>query len=263
MNMDEIVKTGLVTLAEIGNIGVLRIDNGYQNRLDKLSFLDIDIIDRWIRTNDLIGLVVSSKGRHFSSGVNIDYLIEISKEPHRFRQEMEKFHGILAFIEALPIVTVAAIPGVCFGGGLEIALACQFRFCSENALFAFPETNRDIMPGGAGTIRLPRLIGFRNAIKMILSGNSISAERAEAIGLVDGITRKKEIMRHSLAFIKDLIQHKQPRVIRHAMKSLVNHCNGSSAEKQADDEITLFMQLVQTLETRSRTPIMEEVRRLI
>ena len=88
-------------------------------------------------------------------------------------------------VEACPKPVVAAIAGVCMGGGLELALGCHDRVISENARLALPEVRLGLLPGAGGTQRLPRLIGVANALPLILSGNSVGADHAIALGIGD------------------------------------------------------------------------------
>jgi enoyl-CoA hydratase len=89
---------------------------------------------------------------------------------------------------------IAAINGFALGGGLELALACDFRYASENAKLGLPEVSLSIIPGYGGTQRLPRLIGTGRALELILSGEMIDAEKALRIGLVSRVLPAPELM---------------------------------------------------------------------
>ncbi len=89
------------------------------------------------------------------------------------------------FIESVPVPVVAAIHGYCLGGGLELALACDFRIATADAALGFPEVNLGLLPGGGGTQRAPRQIGGGRAAWLIMSGERIPAETALAWGLVE------------------------------------------------------------------------------
>ena len=121
-------------------------------------------------------------------------------------------------IESAPVPVVAAIHGYCLGGGLEIALACDFRIAQVDAQLGFPEVNLGLLPGGGGTQRAPRLISPGRARWLVMSGERIPARTAEAWGLVEfvvddleeGIARYVEPLArqspHALAQIKSLLR---------------------------------------------------------
>ncbi len=94
----------------------------------------------------------------------------------------------------LQVPTIAALNGLAFGGGLEIALACDFRIAAEGARFALPEVGLGIIPGAGGTQRLPRLVGPTHAKELILTGRRITAERALEIGLVSEVVPAGSLM---------------------------------------------------------------------
>ena len=95
--------------------------------------------------------------------------------------------ALLNLLEKSRVPVVAAINGACLGGGLELALACRYRVCTEHpkTVLALPEVQLGVIPGMGGTQRLPRLIGVRNALDMILTGKNIRAKKALQMGLVD------------------------------------------------------------------------------
>ena len=88
-------------------------------------------------------------------------------------------------IENAPVPVLAAIQGFCLGGGLELALACDLRFCTEDSKFAFPEIRLGLIPGGGGTQRVQRLIGPGRAKSMLMSGDQVPAPKAQLWGLVE------------------------------------------------------------------------------
>jgi enoyl-CoA hydratase/carnithine racemase len=88
-------------------------------------------------------------------------------------------------IESAPVPVLAAIQGYCLGGGLELALACDMRFCTEDSKFGFPEIRLGLVPGGGGTQRAPRLIGPGRALSMMMSGDQVPAPKAQLWGLVE------------------------------------------------------------------------------
>ncbi|RWQ62654.1 MAG: 3-hydroxyacyl-CoA dehydrogenase, partial [Mesorhizobium sp.] len=95
--------------------------------------------------------------------------------------------AIIAVLETIAKPTVAAIHGTALGGGLELALGCHFRAADTGAKLGLPEVKLGLLPGGGGTVRLPRLVGALKALSMIVSGTPIGAAEALAAGLVDAV----------------------------------------------------------------------------
>jgi enoyl-CoA hydratase len=102
--------------------------------------------------------------------------------------------GLADQLERTPKPTIAAINGICMGGGLEVALGCDLRIASTNATFATPEGKLGIIPGGGATARLPRVVGRGWGMEMLLMGEPIDAERAYQIGLVTRLVEPAELM---------------------------------------------------------------------
>jgi enoyl-CoA hydratase/carnithine racemase len=131
-------------------------------------------------------LVLTGAGdRAFSAGADITELDGIGGPGAR--QQMRRGQEVFSRIEALPVVVVAAINGVAFGGGLELAMAADVRFAARHARLGQPEITLANLPGWGGTQRLPRLIGRGRATELILTGDPVDAERALAIGLVERV----------------------------------------------------------------------------
>jgi len=239
----ETKKSGIVYFEVEEQIGILTISNGIQNKLNQADFLDLCCLKEWIEESELKGLVIHGKGRHFSAGAEIENIRENKNRLPLFKESLRKGKEILNYIESLPIITVAAISGVCFGGGLEIALSCHFRISTGNAVLAFPESTIGIMPGMAGTIRLPQIIGRSKALKMIISGSTITAEEASNIGLVDKIVSSKEHISSAKAFINQLTEGKSQQQIKNIIQS-VNNSVGKINQSAMEHEENMFLELV-------------------
>ncbi|MBE0481596.1 MAG: enoyl-CoA hydratase/isomerase family protein [Dehalococcoidia bacterium] len=138
--------------------------------------------------------------------------------------QVEEFAGTLGQqlytdIESLEVPVVAKIDGFCLGGGCEIAMACDVRIASENSKFGQPEINIGIIPGGGGTQRLPRLIGWGRAKELIYSGRIIDAAEAERIGLVDKVVPESDLDK-TVGELVDSVKSKSPLTMRLAKKSI-------------------------------------------
>ncbi|MDP9252619.1 MAG: enoyl-CoA hydratase-related protein, partial [Chloroflexota bacterium] len=112
---------------------------------------------------------------------------------------------IMSKLERTPKVVVAAINGHCLGGGLEIALCCDFRIAAEGAYkIGLPEVTLGLLPGTGGTQRLPRLIGRQKALRLMLRGTTLSPQEAKDAGIVDELVPAADLMTHAIALAQDL-----------------------------------------------------------
>lgn len=130
-------------------------------------------------------VVITGKGRSFAAGVSLDEIEGLSKE--RAYRLSRKGHEICSLLEGMDTINIAAINGFAFGGGSEIALACDIRIGSERMRMGQPEVTLGIMPGFGATQRLRRIVGYGVAMDLILSGEIVDAKRALEVGLVSRV----------------------------------------------------------------------------
>jgi len=136
--------------------------------------------------------ILTGAGRAFCAGLDVKALASPEEmfAGLTFRdafQGVQYFRGVFSMYESLTIPVIAAINGPCIGGGMEIALACDIRLASENAVFSIPEVTYGIIPDCGGTQRLPRVVGPSRARELIFTGRKIDATEALHIGLVDHV----------------------------------------------------------------------------
>ncbi|UBU49265.1 fatty acid oxidation complex subunit alpha FadB [Cobetia sp. D5] len=145
-------------------------------------------------TADLKGLVIRSAKEAFVVGADITEFHQMFEKDEAFLIDMNmNIHGIFNAIEDLPFPTVTAINGLALGGGCEITLTTDFRVMADSARIGLPETKLGIIPGWAGCVRLPRLIGADNAIEWICGGTENRADKALAVGAVDAVLPVAEL----------------------------------------------------------------------
>ncbi len=143
---------------------------------------------------------VQADGKVFMAGADIREMADFN--PHQARKYAELGQGVFADLASLPCITVAAIQGAAMGGGLELALACDFRIAVKSAKLGMPEVTLGLIPGWGGITRLNKLVGAR-AKRLFLSGNPVSGEEALAWGLVDEVVNSPEDLAHRVtAFCK-------------------------------------------------------------
>ncbi len=235
----------------VDNFGIFTINNPPQNFLIEPEIVRLSDLQRWTSDETLRGLIVQGKGRHFSAGADKNNILTAPDE-EGIRNNLTKGKKVLDYLWDLPIPTIAAIRGVCFGGGLEVALSCHIRICSDKALFSFPETGLGIMPGLHGTVKLPRIVGMAKAIDILLTGKTLDAQEALRLKLVDYVVPANEVFDYSLDYLKRLTGDKPIRVIRAVVQSFIN------ARKLSEDEAIekgslMFCDLAVGLATKSKS----------
>jgi enoyl-CoA hydratase len=141
-------------------------------------------------------LVITGEGKAFVAGADIAEMVNMNQAAG----EAFSVNGQRIFnrIEQFPIPVIAAVNGFALGGGCELAMACDFRIASKLAKFGQPEMNLGLIPGYAGTQRLARLTGIGNALYLILTSDTITADDALRIGLVQKLTEPEALMDETL-----------------------------------------------------------------
>jgi enoyl-CoA hydratase len=182
-------------------------------------------------------IVLTGAGeKAFVAGADINELAVLS--PVQGKEHARSGQSVLDFIENLGKPVVAAINGFALGGGCELAMACTIRIAADSAQLGQPEINLGIMPGYAGSQRLPRLVGKGLALEMLLTGDMITAERAHAIGLVNRVVAASELMAEAKKFAATLAS-KAPVAARYIIEA-VNHGGDMSPADAEFLEATLF-----------------------
>lgn len=170
-------------------------------------------------------VIITGAGKAFSAGADISEIRHITN-PTEAREFNRKINRLLNYLEDMPNPTIAAVNGPALGGGCELAMACDLRIASENAVFGLPEIKIGVMPGAGGTQRLPRLIGQTRAKEMLFLGDSIGAYEAVQIGLVNNVVPAGQLMEDSFRLAEKLSQ--KPFVSLSLIKDAVN--KGSSLD---------------------------------
>lgn len=175
--------------------------------------------------DDVRAVVLRGRGdRAFSAGADITGFVGGAADGDR----PAGIQPVADLIEAAPVPVIAAIHGYCLGGGLEIALACDFRIATRDAQLGFPEVNLGLLPGGGGTQRAPRLISPGRAAWLIMSGERIDAETAADWGLVEFVVDDLD------EGIKEIVGHldrQSPHAIRQ-IKSLLRDTRDSRDDER-------------------------------
>ncbi|TPI30177.1 3-hydroxyacyl-CoA dehydrogenase [Mesorhizobium sp. B3-1-6] len=170
--------SSFVSVANENGVAVVTIDNPPVNALSFHVRKPLHEALAALRDDPAASaIVIACAGRTFVAGADITEFGKPVQQP--------ELRAIIALLETIAKPTVAAIHGTALGGGLELALGCHFRVADRGAKLGLPEVKLGLLPGGGGTVRLPRLVGAVKALGMIVSGTPISADEAKATGLVD------------------------------------------------------------------------------
>lgn len=176
-----------LTIKIIGDARVIRFTRpDVRNPLSRsvLETLHAEI-DRLADDDSVHKVIFNGTGDAFASGANLQEIAALSAADAPAFARLGQ--SLMQKIDDLPQLSIAAVNGFCFGGALDLALACDKRIASPNAQFAHPGANLGIITGWGGTQRLPRLIGTGNALEMFFTAAPISAENALNIGLINAI----------------------------------------------------------------------------
>jgi len=234
--------TGRVDWEIREGIGIITLNNPPENYLYEPEFVPLDTLKRWTSSPDLKGILIHGKGKHFSAGGDLSRMYEMIRDEIDLEKKVEAGETLLRYLTDLSLPLVAAIHGICFGGGLELALACHIRIAGEHSLFACPESTHNLMPGMGGTFRLPSTIGDAAALKMMLSGDMINAEEALLLKLIDYIVPKEEVFDFSFQMLTRMTTATPVEVIRSVIKALQN-ASALPPEKAVAKETQMFCRL--------------------
>jgi enoyl-CoA hydratase/carnithine racemase len=145
------------------------------------------------------------KKASFSTGADLKERRTLS--PDQVRRFVFTIRSTFTAVEQVRVPVIAAINGFAFGGGMELALACDLRIASSNAIMGLPETSLAIIPGAGGSQRLPRIIGVAKAKELIFTGRRISAKTALEIGLVNRVVEPAELMPAALELAREIAKN--------------------------------------------------------
>ncbi len=182
----------------------LTLDRAHANEIGTDTLADLEkfaVAIPALASETAACIISSARKQGFSAGADLRELYrgaESLSEKERLvgiRQFLERIHSVLNAIDAAPFVTIAAVHGVCFGGGFELALACDVIIADKMARFAFPELRLGLIPGFGGIPRLKRDLGNAFVRDLLLTGRSVNAARAQAVGLVAQLAAEGEALK--------------------------------------------------------------------
>ena len=189
-----------VTLETDGGIGTIRLNRPPVNALNDQLTAELAEAARAAAADEVRAVVVYGGEKVFAGGADIGVMAEAGTSEMELRSA--RLQEAMGLIAGLPKPVVAAITGYALGGGLELALAADFRVAGERARVGQPEILLGIIPGAGGTQRLPRLVGPARAKDIVFSGRMVGAAEALRIGLVDQVVPDAEVYQAAVDLVK-------------------------------------------------------------
>ena len=202
-----------------GAVGIITISREKAlNALNSTVLKEIDATLDAVNLDEVRCLILTGAGeKSFVAGADIGEMSSLTKT------EGEAFgkigNDVFRKLETFPIPVIAAINGFALGGGCEIAMSCDIRICSDNAVFGQPEVGLGITPGFGGTQRLPRRVGMGIAKQMIYTGRNIKADEAFRIGLVNAVYTQEELMPNAEKLAATIAKN-APIAVRNCKKAI-------------------------------------------
>ena len=212
---------GFVDYEVDGHVAVITINRPKAlNALNEDVLKDIEAAFDAVDLSEIRAIILTGAGeKSFVAGADIAAMSVMTKEQG---EHFGKFgNDIFRKIETFPVPVIAAVNGFALGGGNELAMSCDIRICSENAVFGQPEAGLGITPGFGGTQRLVRLVGTGKAKEMIYAAVNIKADEAARIGLVNAVYPKEELMSAAMKLAKRIASN-APIAVRNCKQAITD-----------------------------------------
>lgn len=208
------------------------------NALNRATLAEIEEVVTSVAGDDQVwAMAVTGAGeKAFVAGADISELSTLG--PVEAKEFALRGQSIFRLIERLNKPVVAAVNGFALGGGCELAMACHLRVASNKAVFGQPEVKLGLIPGYAGTQRLPRLVGRGRALEILLTGRNVSAEEAERIGLVNSVCEPERLPEKVESLLQTILAN-GPLAVAHCIEA-VNHGLDLAFDDACLLEATLF-----------------------
>ncbi len=208
-----------VRLEKEGRVGIITIA-----RPEKLNAMDAEVkrelvqaLEEWRHDDGVRVVVLTGEGeKAFVAGADIQ---EFAARGVLEQREVMRALDLYDAFDFYPKPTIAMINGYCLGGGCELALACDLRIMVEGAKIGQPEINIGLVPGGGGSQRLPRLVGYGQALRLILTGDRIQAQEALRMGLVEVVVPRDQLRSKTLE-VANAMAGKSPVALRLAKEAV-------------------------------------------
>ncbi len=246
--MGNLQQSKSLRIEQRGAVAVVAIDNPPLNLLTQDIRQSLaDVFESLAADDSVRATILASGDRHFCAGA------DMSEFPARFDRQVARAHGLNGQRMVLSIIrcpkpVIAAIEGVCLGGGMEIALACDFRIASTGAKLGLPEIRRGVWPGTGGMYLLTRLVGPAAAKNIIMTGDIRTADSLRPTGVVDALTGDGEALEAAMDRASALVAAPGQSVL--TVKRLIDREFLSSFEDYLREELEAYVACYQTEDAR-------------
>ena len=190
-------------------------------------------------------IVITGKGKMFVAGADIKEFTDAFNDQEKGKMLSQNAQAVMTTIESSKKLVIAAINGACLGGGLELAMSCHLRITANEAKLGQPELNLGLIPGFGGTQRLPRITNKAKALELILTGQFLSGEEAEKIGLVNKSVPLVDLMNETKKLAESIALNKSSQSIK-ATLTAVNEGMATTLEEGLKIESEQWAQLFTT-----------------
>ena len=234
---------------EKGRVGIITLSREESlNALCTPMLREIDKLLDEIDTDEIRCLIITGAGKKaFAAGADIEEMSDMS--PVESRKYSLYGNSLMRKIETYPIPVIAAVNGYCLGGACEMSLSCDFRICSDNAVFGQPEAGLGITPGWGGTQRMARAVGIAMAKQIMYTARNFKADEALRIGLVNSVHPQDELMDYALK-LAEKISSNAPIAVR-ACKEASTRGISMDLDQACKIESDLFSSCIGTYDQRN------------
>lgn len=239
---------GIIRVERESAVEVLSLENGPENRLTQSMVQELAAHAASLEKDAGVRAVVvtGSSGAAFCGGLDEEEWAALS--PKDAQSAIQRGFEALWALEHLSKPTIAAIEGPCRSAGAELSLACDLRFASESAVFAFPEVDRAWMPSHGGIARLPRMIGRGRALELLVGGAEVTAREAHELGFVERVVPRTHALEEARAKARSFAA--KPKAAVHAIKRALTEADEKPYRNRFLLESQYSVQLLWTDEYR-------------
>lgn len=237
--------TNLVRVEKENKLAIVTIDNPPLNVISKQVFQSLlEIFTQLEDDDEVVAVLITGAGdMAFAAGADIKEFPQMMGNP-KMKETVRESHAILTKIDQFPKPTIAVLNGMTLGGGCELALACDLRVAEANVQIGLPEVKLGLFPGAGGTQRLSRLVGNAKAKEIIFTGDPLTAQEAEKIGLVNKVVEEGNGLMESKNLASRMTRHSLQALSR--IKKAIDEGSESSLEHGLEIEANLFEEIFQT-----------------